>query len=75
MAMVDFEYKLQLHCNIYTLIFSIWMENIIKMILRFLGSCKGSSIKDVHNNGGQAEAHTCRHGGVEPSRSGHGGQA
>ena len=30
-GIVDFAYKLQLHYNIYILIFPIWTENIIKM--------------------------------------------
>ena len=38
-GIVDFAYKLQLHYNIYTLILSIWMENIIKVKI-LLGSCK-----------------------------------
>ena len=38
-GIVDFAYKLQLYYNIYTLIFPIWMENIIK-VKTPLGSCK-----------------------------------
>ena len=38
-GMVDFAYKLQLHSNIYTLIFPIWKKNIIKVKIP-LGSCK-----------------------------------
>ena len=38
-GMVDFAYKLQLHYNIYTLTFLIWMENIIKVKIP-LGSCE-----------------------------------
>ena len=38
-VMVDFAYKLQLHYNIYTLIFPIWTENIIKVKIP-LGSYK-----------------------------------
>ena len=38
-GMVDFAYKLQLHYTIYTLIFPIWMENIIRGKIP-LGSCK-----------------------------------
>ena len=37
-SMIDFVYKLQLHYNIYTLIFPIWMENIVKVNIP-LGSC------------------------------------
>ena len=35
----DFAYKLQLHYNIYMLVFIIWMVKIIKMKIP-LGSCK-----------------------------------
>ena len=38
-GIIDFEYKLQLHYNIYTLIFPIWTENIIKVKIP-LGSCQ-----------------------------------
>ena len=31
MYMFDFAYKLQLHYNIYRLVFTIWMVKIIKM--------------------------------------------
>ena len=37
--MVDFANKLQLHNNMYTLIFPIWTVKIIKMKIP-LGSCK-----------------------------------
>ena len=38
-GMVDFTYKLQSHYNIYSLIFPIWMENIIKVKIP-IGFCK-----------------------------------
>ena len=38
-GIVYFAQKLQLHYNIYTLIFPIWMENILKMKIP-LGSCE-----------------------------------
>ena len=38
-GMVDFAYKLQLHYTIYTLIFPIWTESIIKVKIP-LGYCK-----------------------------------
>ena len=38
-GMFDFAYKLQLHYNIYRLVFTIWMVNIIKMKIP-LSSCK-----------------------------------
>ena len=37
--MFDFAYKLQLHCNIYKLVFTIWTIKTIEMKIP-LGSCK-----------------------------------
>ena len=38
-GMFNFGHKLQLHYNIYRLVFTIWMVKIIKMKI-LLGSCK-----------------------------------
>ena len=38
-GMVEFAYKLQLHYDIYMLVFPIWMVKIIKLQI-LLGSCK-----------------------------------
>ena len=38
-GMSEFAYNLQLHYNIYRLVFTIWMIKIIKMKIP-LGSCK-----------------------------------
>ena len=42
----DFTYKLQLHYNIYKLVFTIWMIKIIKRKIP-LGSCKLYAERDL----------------------------